>query len=129
MANILDTIRKQGLRDDVPDFRPGDNLKVFVRVREGDKVRNQLFEGVCIDRRGGDIEASFTVRKISAGIAVERVFPLHSPNLESIQVARRGRVRRARLNFLRGRSGKQARIAERREDVLGAKNKKKEQDT
>lgn len=119
MANILDSIRKQGLREDVPEFRPGDSLKVFVRVREGDKVRSQLFEGVCIDRRGSDIEASFTVRKLSAGIAVERVFPVHSPNIESIEVSRRGRVRRARLNYLRGRSGKGARIAERREDAMG----------
>jgi large subunit ribosomal protein L19 len=108
--NIMDSIRQQQLRKDVPDFHVGDTVRVAVRVREGDKTRTQLFEGVVIDRRGGQIEESFTVRKISAGIAVERVFPLHSPNVVSIEVSRRGRVRRARLNYLRGRSGKGARI-------------------
>jgi large subunit ribosomal protein L19 len=115
--NILDSIRHEGLREDVPEFRVGDTVKVQVRVREGNKTRLQLFEGVVIDRKGSAIEACFTVRKLSSGIAVERVFPLHSPNVESIEVARRGKVRRARLNYLRGRSGKGARIAERRTET------------
>jgi large subunit ribosomal protein L19 len=114
--NIMDSIRREGLRAEVPEFRVGDTVKVQVRVREGGKTRLQLFQGVVIDRRGSDIDESFTVRKISSGIAVERVFPLHSPNVDSIEVARRGKVRRARLNYLRGRSGKGARIAERRVD-------------
>ena len=115
--NILDSIRHDGLKQDVPDFRVGDTLKVQVKVREGNKTRLQLFQGVVIDRKGSAIEECFTVRKLSSGIAVERVFPLHSPNIESIEVARRGKVRRARLNYLRGRSGKRARIAERRDDT------------
>ncbi len=114
--NILDSIRHEGLRDDMPDFRVGDTVKVQVRVREGSKTRLQLFQGVVIDRKGSAIEACFTVRKLSSGVAVERVFPLHSPNVESIEVARHGKVRRARLNYLRERSGKGARIAERRVD-------------
>ena len=114
--NILDSIRHEGLREDVPEFRVGDTVKVQVRVREGNKTRLQLFQGVVIDRKGSAIEASFTVRKLSSGVAVERVFPLHSPNVQSIEVARRGKVRRARLNYLRDRSGKGARIAERRVD-------------
>ena len=121
--NILDSIRQEGLRDDAPDFRVGDTVKVQVRVREGQKTRLQLFQGVVIDRKGSAIEECFTVRKISSGIAVERVFPLHSPNVESIEVARHGKVRRARVNYLRGRSGKAARIAERRVD--SDKKKKK----
>lgn len=115
--NILDSIRHEGLREDLPEFRVGDTVKVQVRVREGNKTRLQLFEGVVIDRKGSAIEACFTVRKLSSGISVERVFPLHSPNVESIEVARHGKVRRARLNYLRGRSGKGARIAERRTDT------------
>ena len=115
--NILDSIRHEGLRENVPEFRVGDTVKVQVRVREGNKTRLQLFQGVVIDRKGSAIEASFTVRKLSSGVAVERVFPLHSPNVESIEVERHGKVRRARLNYLRGRSGKGARIAERRFDT------------
>jgi large subunit ribosomal protein L19 len=113
--NILDSIRHEGLRDDVPEFGVGDTVKVQVRVREGEKTRLQLFEGVVIDRKGSAVEACFTVRKISSGVAVERVFPLHSPNVASIEVSRRGKVRRARLNYLRGLSGKKARIQERTE--------------
>lgn len=115
--NILDSIRNEGLKSDVPEFRVGDTLKIQVKVREGNKTRLQMFQGVVIDRKGSAIEECFTVRKLSAGIAVERVFPLHSPNIESIEVSRRGKVRRARLNYLRGRSGKAARIAERRDDL------------
>lgn len=119
--NILDSIRNEGLRGDVPDFHVGDAVKVQVRVTEGNKTRLQLFEGVVIDRKGSAIEACFTVRKISYGVAVERVFPVHSPNVESIEVARSGKVRRARLNYLRGRSGKKARITERKNERSAAK--------
>jgi large subunit ribosomal protein L19 len=99
----------------IPDFRAGDTLRVGVRVVEGDRTRVQNFEGVCIARSNKSIGSSFTVRKISFGEGVERVFPLYSPNIEHIEVVRRGVVRRAKLYYLRGRSGKSARIAERRE--------------
>jgi large subunit ribosomal protein L19 len=91
----LRAIEREGMRSDVPDFKPGDTVKVMVRVKEGDKTRNQAFEGVCIGRRSGGINESFTVRKISAGVGVERIFPLHSPSIASIELVRRGRVRRA----------------------------------
>ena len=100
----------------VPDFRPGDTLRVNVKVIEGTRERVQAFEGVCIARRNRGINSAFTVRKISYGEGVERVFPLHSPRIDSIDVVRRGRVRRAKLYYLRGRTGKSARIAERRDD-------------
>jgi large subunit ribosomal protein L19 len=100
----------------VPDVRPGDTLKVNVKVIEGTRERVQAFEGVCIARRNRGINSAFTVRKISYGEGVERVFPLHSPRIDSIEVVRRGRVRRAKLYYLRGRTGKSARIAERRDD-------------
>ena len=102
--------------DTVPDFAPGDTLRVNVKVKEGDRERVQAFEGVCIARKNAGINSSFTVRKISYGEGVERVFPLHSPRIDSIEVVRRGRVRRAKLYYLRGRTGKRARIAERRDD-------------
>jgi large subunit ribosomal protein L19 len=112
--DILQEIQKEQLRDDVPDFAPGDTLRVSVRVREGDKERLQAFEGVCIARKGGGISETFTVRKVSSGVGVERVFPLHSPSIESIKVTRRGHVRRAKLYYLRALRGKAARIRERR---------------
>ena len=96
----------------VPDFRPGDTLKVNVKVIEGNRERVQAFEGVCIARRNRGVNSAFTVRKISYGEGVERVFPLYSPRIDSIEVVRRGRVRRAKLYYLRGRTGKSARIAE-----------------
>ena len=99
----------------IPDFRAGDTLRVGVRVVEGERTRVQNFEGVCIARSNKSIGSSFTVRKISFGEGVERVFPLYSPNVESIEVVRRGAVRRAKLYYLRGRTGKSARIAERRD--------------
>ena len=99
----------------VPEFRAGDTLRVGVKVKEGERVRVQQFEGVCIARSNKSIGSSFTVRKISFGEGVERVFPLYSPSIESIVVVRRGAVRRAKLYYLRGRSGKSARIAERRD--------------
>lgn len=114
--NKLQEIEKDYLRTDVPEFRAGDTLKVHVKVREGDKERIQIFQGVAISRRGTGTNESFTVRKMSGGIGVERVFPLHSPIIDKIEVLRRGRVRRAKLYYLRGLRGKAARIEERRED-------------
>jgi large subunit ribosomal protein L19 len=100
----------------IPDFQPGDTLKVNVKVVEGSRERVQTFEGVCIARKNRGINSAFTVRKISYGEGVERVFPLYSPQIASIEVVRRGRVRRAKLYYLRGRTGKAARITERRDD-------------
>lgn len=115
----LRAVEREGLRDDLPDFRPGDTVKVLVRVREGEKERLQAFEGVCIGRRGAGISATFTVRKISAGVGVERIFPLHSPSIAQLELVRRGRVRRAKLYYLRRLAGKAARIRGRPE-VFGA---------
>jgi large subunit ribosomal protein L19 len=106
--------QKEYLRADLPTFRPGDTLRVNVRVREGDKERLQAFEGVCIARKHGGIQETFKVRKISGGVGVERTFPLHSPMLASIELVRQGRVRRAKLYYLRALRGKAARIKERR---------------
>jgi large subunit ribosomal protein L19 len=103
----------------IPDFRPGDTLRVGVKVVEGDRTRIQNYEGVCIARANRGMGSSFTVRKISFGEGVERVFPLYSPNIDSIEVVRRGAVRRAKLYYLRGRTGKAARIAERRDTRPG----------
>jgi large subunit ribosomal protein L19 len=104
----------------IPEFRPGDTLKVGVKVVEGDRTRVQNYEGVCIARANKGMGSSFTVRKISFGEGVERVFPLYSPNIDSIEVVRRGVVRRAKLYYLRGRTGKSARIAERRDTRVEA---------
>lgn len=112
---MLDKISRENLRGDVPKFDAGDTVKVMVRVREGDKERLQAYEGVVISRRGGGINETFTVRKVSAGVGVERVFPLHSPMYATIEVVRRGRVRRAKLYYLRKLSGKKSRITEDRE--------------
>jgi len=111
--DILQEVTRDQLRAALPDFAPGDTLRVNVRVREGDKERIQAFEGTCIARKGGGISETFTVRKISSGIGVERVFPIRSPSVESITVVRRGRVRRAKLYYLRALRGKAARIKER----------------
>jgi large subunit ribosomal protein L19 len=100
----------------IPTFQPGDTLRVNVKIKEGERERVQAYEGVCIARQGGGINESFTVRKISFGEGVERVFPIHSPNIESIEVKRRGVVRRAKLYYLRDRRGKSARIAERQQN-------------
>ncbi len=108
-------LNREGLRTDIPVFAPGDTLKVMVRVREGDKERLQAFEGVCVGRRGGGINENFTVRKVSASIGVERIFPLHSPTIATIEVTRRGQVRRAKLYYLARLSGKSARIKEKRD--------------
>lgn len=110
---ILQDVEREQLRSDLPQFDPGDTLRVNVRVREGDKERLQAFEGVCIARKGSAASETFTVRKVSSGVGVERVFPIHSPSIESITVVRRGRVRRAKLYYLRNLRGKAARIRER----------------
>ncbi|KTF67720.1 50S ribosomal protein L19 [Sphingomonas sp. HT-1] len=104
----------------IPEFRPGDTVRIGVKVVEGDRTRVQNFEGVCIARANKGMGSNFTVRKISFGEGVERVFPLYSPNIDSIEVVRRGVVRRAKLYYLRGRTGKSARIAERRDPRAGA---------
>ncbi len=105
-------LEKEQVRQDLPDFGPGDTVRVHVKVREGEKERIQVFEGVVIGRRGGSVRATFTVRKVSYGIGVERVFPVHSPNVAKIDVVRHGRVRRAKLYFLRDLKGKAARLEE-----------------
>ena len=104
----------------IPEFQPGDTLRVNVKIKEGERERVQAFEGVCIARDGGGVSETFTVRKISFGEGVERVFPLYSPNIDSIEVVRKGAVRRAKLYYLRGRRGKSARIAERRDNRSAA---------
>ena len=106
--------QQEYMRSDLPEFRPGDTLRVNVRVREGDKERIQAFEGVCIARKHGGISETFKVRKVSNGVGVERTFPLHSPMIATIDVVRQGRVRRAKLYYLRALRGKAARIKERR---------------
>lgn len=106
--------QKEWLRSDIPPFRAGDTLRVNVRVKEGEKERLQAFEGVCIARRGAGVSATFTVRKISNGVGVERIFPVHSPMLANVTVVRRGQVRRAKLFYLRDLTGKAARIKERK---------------
>jgi large subunit ribosomal protein L19 len=116
--NLIETLEKEEAdrllaKRSIPDFQPGDTVRVNVKIKEGERERVQAYEGVCIARQGGGINESFTVRKISFGEGVERVFPIHSPNIESIEVKRRGVVRRAKLYYLRDRRGKSARIAER----------------
>ncbi|RXZ76982.1 50S ribosomal protein L19 [Paenibacillaceae bacterium] len=110
--NIVQAIAREQLRQDIPSFRPGDTLKVYVKVIEGSRERIQLFEGVVIKRRGGGISETFTVRKISYGVGVERTFPVNSPKIDRLEVARRGKVRRAKLYYLRELRGKAARIKE-----------------
>ena len=113
--HTLDTLDAASLRSDIPSFRSGDTLKVHVRVIEGNKSRVQVFQGVVIRRSGGGVRETFTVRKISYGVGVERTFPVHSPVIDQIEVVSRGEVRRAKLYYLRDRRGKAAKIKERRE--------------
>src|SRR3546814_787453 len=119
--NLIQTLEAEAIEQfkstkSIPEFRPGDTLRIGVRVVEGERTRVQNYEGVCIARSNRGINSNFTVRKMSFGEGVERVFPLYSPNVETIEVVRRGVVRRAKLYYLRGRTGKRARIAERREN-------------
>ena len=116
MTNVVDQIAAGAKRDDVPDFRAGDTLKVHVKVVEGNRSRVQVFQGVCIKVQGSGVGRTFTVRKVSFGVGVERTFPLHTPVIEKIEVATRGDVRRAKLYYLRSLRGKAAKIKEKRED-------------
>jgi large subunit ribosomal protein L19 len=116
----LDAVEKEFFRQGTPEFRPGDTLNVHVRVVEGDKERIQVFQGVVIARRGGGTRETFTVRKISSGVGVEKIFPLHSPSIDKLEVVRRGKVRRAKLYYLRALRGKAARILERRDEAPAA---------
>ena len=115
MADIMKIVESREVRSDIPSFDPGDTVKVHVKVKEGDKERIQVFQGVVISRKGGGSRQMFTVRKISGGIGVERMFPLYSPTIDKIEVERHGRVRRAKLYYLRDLRGKAARIEERRQ--------------
>ena len=131
--NLIETLEREAIEaltvdKKIPEFRPGDALRVGVKVIEGERTRVQNFEGVCIARSNKGVGSSFTVRKISFGEGVERVFPLYSPAVESIEVVRRGAVRRAKLYYLRGRTGKSARIAERRDPRREAKKTEAKQD-
>lgn len=110
--NILDMIDKEQMRTDVPAFKPGDTVKVHVKIIEGQKERIQVFQGTVIRKKGGQSRSTFTVRKISSGVGVERTFPMHSPVIDKIEVTMRGKVRRAKLYYLRGLKGKKARIKE-----------------
>ena len=111
----IQELEAEALRDDIPDFRPGDTVRVHVRIREGDKTRVQVFEGVVIRRKRGGVQGTFTVRKVSYGVGVERIFPTHSPVISKIEIKARGKVRRSRLFYLRELRGKAARIKERRD--------------
>ncbi|MGI6214526.1 MAG: 50S ribosomal protein L19 [Christensenellales bacterium] len=110
MSEIIRSIEREQLRDDRPDFGPGDTVRVFVKVVEGNRERLQAFEGTVIAKRNGSVRETFTVRRVSYGIGVERTFPLHSPRVDRIEVLRKGKVRRAKLYYLRGLQGKAARI-------------------
>lgn len=113
--NKVDVVEKSYLRDDLPEFWPGDTVRVHVRVVEGTRSRIQAFEGVVLGRRGGGLRETFTVRKVSFGVGVERTFPVHTPVIDHLEVLRRGKVRRAKLYYLRERKGKKARIREKRD--------------
>jgi len=113
--DVVERIERKQLRKDIPEFGPGDTVRVHVTVVEGDKTRIQAFQGTVISRRGTGLRSTFAVRKVSGGIGVERLFPLHSPHIAKIEVIRRGKVRRAKLFYLREKKGKAARIAEKRE--------------
>ena len=117
MTNVIDTIAADSKRDDLPDFRAGDSLKVHVRVVEGNRSRVQVFQGVCIRVQGSGVGRTFTVRKVSFGVGVERTFPLHTPIIEKVEVVTRGDVRRAKLYYLRNLRGKAAKIKEKRDVV------------
>ena len=112
MSNIIDLIESEGIRKDIPDFQPGDTVRVFVKVVEGNRERLQAYEGLVIARKNGGIRETFTVRRISYGVGVEKTFPIHSPNVEKVEVVRKGKVRRAKLYYLRDRVGKAAKVKE-----------------
>ena len=112
--DIIESLEREQMRLDIPDFRPGDTIRVHARIKEGDKERIQVFQGAVIRKRKGRMGATFTVRKISYGIGVERIFPLHSPNIDKVEVVTKGKVRRGRLYYMRKLRGKAARIKEKR---------------
>jgi len=114
LDKLLAEVERPALRQDLPEFRPGDTVRVHVKVREGDKERLQMFEGIVLRRRAGGLRSTFTVRKVTYGVGVERTFPLHSPMLDKIEMIRQGHVRRAKLYYLRELKGKAARIRERK---------------
>lgn len=114
MHGTMQELEKMQIRTDIPDFAPGDTVRVHVRIREGDKERIQVFEGAVLGRKGSGVHETFTVRKVSYSVGVERIFPVHSPMVKTIEVVTRGRVRRAKLTYLRSRKGKAARIIEKR---------------
>ena len=125
MTNLMETFEKKEIekltsKKSIPAFRPGDTLKITVKIKEGDKSRSQVFEGMCIARKNNSLNSNFTIRKISHGEGVERVFPLYSPLIEKFEVIRRGDVRRAKLYYLRDRTGKSARIAEKIRKNIGS---------
>ena len=111
---LIKKVTESYMRNDIPEFRPGDTVKVHVKIKEGDRERIQIFEGLVIGRHGGGISETYNVRKMSSGVGVERIFPVHSPMVAKIEVVRLGKVRRAKLNYIRGLSAKSARIKERR---------------
>jgi large subunit ribosomal protein L19 len=117
MSHVIDQLEASLLRKGLPQIAPGDTVKVHVKVREGEKERIQLFQGIVIGIKGGGMRTSFTVRKISSGVGVERIFPMHSPTIDKLEVVRHGRVRRAKLYFLREKLGKAGRLKERRVDT------------
>jgi len=120
MSNLMDLVESAHMRKDRPKIAPGDTVKVHVKVKEGEKERIQVFQGTVIAIKGGGMRESFTVRKISSGVGVERVFPMHTPTVDKLEVLRHGRVRRAKLFFLREKMGKAGRLRERREDTTSA---------
>lgn len=122
MNKVIESIEKENMRSDIPAFDIGDTVKVFVKVVEGNKERLQAFEGIVIGRRGGGLRESFTVRKISFGVGVERVFPLHTPKIDRIEIIKKGKVRRAKLFYLRALTGKAAKI---KEGVMTRKSEEK----
>lgn len=121
--STIQEIEKSMMRDDLPEFRAGDTIAVHYKIREGDRERIQVFEGVVIAKKGGSVRETFTVRKISYGVGIERIIPLHSPLIDKIVVKKKGKVRRAKLYYLRGRSRKASRIKERTKPVLTQKSK------
>ena len=119
MSNIIDRLEATLLRTDLPRIQPGDTVKVHVKVKEGEKERIQLFQGIVISIKGGGMRTSFTVRKVASGVGVERIFPLNSPTIDKLEVLRHGKVRRAKLYFLRDKLGKAGRLKERRTEQAG----------
>ena len=124
--DLISTAEGKQMREKIPEFSPGDTVKVHVKIKEGDKERIQIFEGVVLQKRGKGISQSFTVRKISSGVGVERIFPLHSPFVSDVEVIKKGKVRRAKLFYLRKMKGKAAKIREREKEEVAVRKEAKE---